>query len=247
MGLLDDMKLIAAESAIRSKELHVKLTITAGKKSLNLGILDGNSIVLRQKNTGCVYFDDVDGEFLIMDYQWDGPKYETKLVTTSKTRYGGNDYSEGRTKRTGRLTGAVVGTLIAPGPGTLIGAMAGTGNKKTKGVVKHRGSDLTTQTTQEVTTELPTTASMQLKHTTTGEVIYISFACNEAINQEVQRILAVCSSYRPEPPRIETPVVQELAAPADPIEQMKKYKELLDLGIISEEEFSKKKKELLSL
>ena len=33
----------------------------------------------------------------------------------------------------------------------------------------------------------------------------------------------------------------------DPIEEIKKYKELLDTGIISQEEFDKKKKELLNL
>lgn len=33
----------------------------------------------------------------------------------------------------------------------------------------------------------------------------------------------------------------------DVFEQVKKYKELLDMGIITEEEFNKKKKELLNL
>ena len=33
----------------------------------------------------------------------------------------------------------------------------------------------------------------------------------------------------------------------DPIEEIKKYKELLDSGIINQEEFDKKKKELLNL
>lgn len=43
-------------------------------------------------------------------------------------------------------------------------------------------------------------------------------------------------------------VTAAAAVPAvDPIEQIKKFKELLDMGIISEEEFSAKKKELLGL
>ena len=33
----------------------------------------------------------------------------------------------------------------------------------------------------------------------------------------------------------------------DPVEEIKKYKELLDLGIISQEEFDEKKKDLLGL
>lgn len=33
----------------------------------------------------------------------------------------------------------------------------------------------------------------------------------------------------------------------DPVDEIKKYKELLDLGVISQEEFDKKKKELLNL
>ena len=33
----------------------------------------------------------------------------------------------------------------------------------------------------------------------------------------------------------------------DPIEEIKKYKELLDSGIINQEEFNKKKKDLLNL
>ena len=37
------------------------------------------------------------------------------------------------------------------------------------------------------------------------------------------------------------------AAPVDPYEEMKKLKELLDLGIITEDEFARKKKEILGL
>ena len=34
---------------------------------------------------------------------------------------------------------------------------------------------------------------------------------------------------------------------SDPIEEIKKFKDLLDIGVITQEEFDKKKKELLNL
>ena len=37
------------------------------------------------------------------------------------------------------------------------------------------------------------------------------------------------------------------AQKSDPIEDIKKFKELLDIGVITQEEFDKKKKELLNL
>lgn len=43
------------------------------------------------------------------------------------------------------------------------------------------------------------------------------------------------------------PQYQQQAAPADPFAEIQKYKQLLDCGIITPEEFNQKKKELLGL
>ena len=48
-------------------------------------------------------------------------------------------------------------------------------------------------------------------------------------------------------PAIPQPQPQEALPAVDPIAEIKKFKELLDMGIISQEEFAAKKKQLLGL
>lgn len=63
--------------------------------------------------------------------------------------------------------------------------------------------------------------------------------CAQAINTKFHQVL---DEFR----RLGTPAVQT-APISDPYEELKKLKDLLDLGIVSEEEFNAKKRELLGL
>jgi hypothetical protein len=94
--------------------LHLDITTTPGGQPLP-------DTVLQVQPDGYVYFRRVpETLYVVTGLKWDGPQYTTQLRTVSN----------GKTKRTGRVTGAVVGTIIAPGWGTAIGAGLGTGNKR---------------------------------------------------------------------------------------------------------------------
>ncbi|MBQ7122603.1 MAG: SHOCT domain-containing protein [Clostridia bacterium] len=72
---------------------------------------------------------------------------------------------------------------------------------------------------------------------------------NTLFKVEAERVVAVYHQFRKSiktassQPQV---VVQQAACAADPIEQIKKLKDMLDIGIISQEEFDQKKAELLS-
>lgn len=72
---------------------------------------------------------------------------------------------------------------------------------------------------------------------------------NTLFKVEAERVVAVYHQFRKSiktassQPQV---VVQQAACAADPIEQIKKLKDMLDMGIISQEEFDQKKAELLS-
>lgn len=134
MSLFDSLKGFASEVVTQSKENHIKVTLVSGKKCFYLGPLE-NSVVIRQNEQGFIYFDDIEGTYKIAGYEWGGPEYKSVTKTTGKTTKDGTTHSEGREKRTGRLTGAAVGSVFGPG-GAVIGAMVGTGNKKKNGTEK---------------------------------------------------------------------------------------------------------------
>lgn len=188
MSLLDSAKSMASELSMKAKEFHVKLEIVSGKQYLNLGRLD-RSVVLRQNNDGYIYFDTIEGFYKIVDYKWDGPVYETVSETTSTVKKGGKDKTGGKEKRTGRLTGAIVGSIIAPGPGTLIGAMVGTGNKKTNSETKHHGVDKGKSVTREFSSEIPATAYLTLKDPKENVLFSFAFKCDSQVNGEMMNLL----------------------------------------------------------
>lgn len=71
---------------------------------------------------------------------------------------------------------------------------------------------------------------------------------NTLFKVEAERVVAVYHQFRKsiKTAASQPQVVVRQAAAADPIEQIKKLKDMLDMGIISEEEFNQKKSELLS-
>lgn len=187
MGLFDE-----------SKD-SVKLSVIAGKKNFGGAVGFSNILTLKQHSSGAVYVSGVDGPqvYTIVDYQWDGPEYKSVTTTKNVTKTSGDsnhiEHTKEKTKRTGRVTGAVAGTLIFPGPGTIIGAMVGTGNKKTKGktIGRERHGETSTQrgTTSTKNIEVQGTAYMTLHNLKTGETFTFSFRCDSKLHVTVTNML----------------------------------------------------------
>ena len=215
-----------AASRTRAKEVHTFLTLTAGKKELGLGIFSA-SVVMRQSEDGYVYFDTMRGhQYEIVDYHWDGPRYKTVSVNDTHTSLQG----KGR-KHTG-IGGALVGTMIAPGIGTIIGHEIGKNR-----VIGHGSKDSrSVSSSSEVETDSP--ASITLVDVTDHNKKIIGFNCNSKLNIEIQNFNMKLQTEHPS-------YAEQIHTESGAIQLLKQYKELLDDGVITEEEFLEKKKQLL--
>ena len=191
MSLFDSVKGFASEMVTQSKENHVKVTLVSGKKCFYLGPLE-NSVVIRQNENGFIYFDDIDGTYKIAGYEWGGPEYKSVTKTTGRTTTDGTSHSKGREKRTGRLTGAAVGSLFGPG-GAVIGAMVGTGNKKTKGTEKSHSVAQHTGQTTSYEQETDSVAYMTLTDPATQYSFSFGFKCNSKIHGDILNMLHASS------------------------------------------------------
>lgn len=223
MGFTDGLKASWDKMQTQNKELHVSLQITSGKKFLNMSAFS-NQITLRQNAEGNIYFDKVDGFFEITGYEWEGPRFKTVATTdtTSKTHE--------KSKKKGSIGGAVIGTMLMPGVGTAIGYASGGKKKKTGSIESNSVSSA-----EEVETD--SNAKMTLRNLGTGESFTIGFLCNSNLDGELRNFGM----------SVRATTVEEITQQKSKVELMKEYKDLLDAGIISEEEFAQKKKEILGI
>lgn len=207
----------------------LRLRVISGKESFDLPSRK-TPFLLRQWKDGYVTIADMPEKYTLMDYEWNGPEYRTveKTTTTSHTK----GKSKEKTKRRGHLTGAVIGTAIAPGVGTIVGAAVGTG-KKTKG--KNNSITTGTATTTSDNIEVDSYASMKMRNIETNQINTIGFYCSSNIDMQLKSFNISKSSDASENVRNQKTSV----------ELLKDYKELLDSGIITQEEFEQKKIELL--
>ena len=224
MGFTDNIKASWDKMQTQAKELHVTVEVKSGKQFLNMGPLT-SSITIRQNADGNIYFDKVDGFFEITDYQWEGPRYKTVATTNSTEK------SKEKTKKKGGLGGAVVGTMVAGPIGTAVG-FAATRKKDKKG----EKEDNTIASEEEVETK--SNAKMTLRNLSTGESFTIGFLCDSKIDGDL-------SNFNMNTQR--TVTTSEVTQQKSKVELMKEYKDLLDAGIINEEEFAQKKKEMLGI
>lgn len=213
-----------------SKTPKVILTITSGKQYLNMGIFS-STITMSKDEANHIIFGKLNSKYEILEYNWDGAKYES--VTNASKTSTTNVEGKGKEKRTGRVAGAVIGTVLLPGVGTVIGASVGTG-KKTKG--KSTSSNIGNETVTHKDVEVKSPASLKLRNIDTNDIIVIGFECDSKLDVELQNFNL---------PASQAEFIQDISTQKSSVQLLKEYKELYDLGVISEEEFLKKKNELL--
>ena len=161
----------------------------------------------------------------------------TRTVTNSKQKRG--------------IGKAVVGGLLF-GP---VGAIAGGAMATKKGVSTSYASEIPVANglSVEITTN-DVTHPVIILPLLICEVQKSSHAFKQIIKQaeEIFNIFqSIADNNHPEEPEkseeCDTPVETQNSANSSPIDEIKKYKELMDEGIITEEEFQAKKKQLLGI
>lgn len=219
MGIMDSIK----KGLECSKDKSITLQIKFGNKDIGVGHL----ATMRQKEGGEVYFNTSDDVLYdIISYSWDGPIYKEVVVINTKTKT-----EKTKKGKAGKMTtGAVVGTILFPGVGTVVGAAIGAGTKSKENTL---GSSNSTQTTSKVEEE--GTAILTLRNRNTQKQATITIKCTSNINSQL-----LCFDI-PKENDIITKSNDTMAA----LNGIKALKELLDLGAITEEEFEAKKKEFL--
>ena len=234
--------------AIEAMQNSYSIVLSSGQREVPNFM--GRTTLVRRSD-GLVYFQsEKDILYEVLEVSWDGPYYQTRIVTdtaeNSKTKKG----------RKGRLVGAAVGALFGPG-GALLGAAIGTGSKsKTKGQSRSE--------TYEEQTEQPAALFMTLQNLMQGKVVQIS---TDVMSNQAYELLGLLNPYDSAvsggttrnmdyagdslletPVQVNAvPVVPTSVSTIDPYEELKKAKELLDLGILTQEEFDQKKRELLGM
>lgn len=137
------------------------------------------------------------------------------------------------TYRTHHLLGALIGTAIAPGVGTVIGGLEGTGSK----------ADTSTDSssyTYPVQDEITTKATITLEDLESKDVFPVEFDCNSDLNDTRKKLY----NFKPKPIPVSSHPDSEKM---DPFQQVEELKKLLDERIITQAEFDRKKKQLLDL
>lgn len=145
---------------------------------------------------------------------------DVKEVTSTKTK--------GKEKRKGVMTRAVVGTVLMPGVGTLAGALT---------AKKHSTGESESVTNQQVTKTIVLTRNDPFK-------TVLNFPYNADLEVKLRSILTENIAKLSQPL-----VTQQLEQPVKEIsvaDELIKLKELLDAGILTEEEFQLQKQKILS-
>ncbi|HER8963783.1 TPA: SHOCT domain-containing protein [Streptococcus pyogenes] len=145
-----------------------------------------------------------------------------KEVTSTK--------SNGKEKRKGVMTRAAVGTILMPGVGTLAGAL--TAKKQSTG-------ESEAVTSQQVTRTIVLTRDDPFK-----TVLNIPY--NAELEVKLRSILAKnLSQTAPVEQVAEAPQVEQPISSVSVADELMKLKELLDAGVLTQEEFTAQKQRLL--
>ncbi|HBG1232736.1 TPA: SHOCT domain-containing protein [Clostridioides difficile] len=157
---------------------------------------------------------------------------ENKLLKEEKMRikfsdlYSVNKYSEKEIAYNNKsvVGRAAIGTLFGP-MGTIVGGLSGTGNKKSK--------------TEKLFISIEYFSHGELREIIAEDSI-LNFHSQEFIDN-IRRKINISKN------NLENNKEKQIKSNDDAIQQVKGLKELLDMGAITDEEFNKKKKELLNL
>ena len=149
----------------------------------------------------------------------------TKGVTNSETVKKG---------KSGKMaTGAIIGTVLLPGVGTVVGAAIGAGGKG-KSKTQSTNESATQQVHKQI--EKNSTAILKLQRISDGTIFPVTITCNSNIDSQIRCFLI----------EKESTISDTSKDMTDALKGIKALKELLDMGAITQVEFDIKKKQLLN-
>ena len=214
------------------------LQIKNGREKIGVNFTGLTEMI--QNEEGLIFFNKKEPiYFELLEYAFDGAIYNT--VVESKQNGLSVTKEKNKSKKKAQLRkivgGAILGTMLFPGIGTLAGAYVGGKNRDKK---KEKNNSVTEDSYRVIKTqkrvEVPSTAMLKLKNITTSEKFSIQIVCDSSKNAQLINF------------KIKNPTPTSLVdISKSNVEQIKEYKELLDLDIINQEEFNKKKVEILNL
>ena len=226
MGFIDNAKTLTSNMIV-SDGKRIRLNIVSGKQYLNL--MFSNSVIMYENQNGFVHFTELPNEFFtIKNFDWEGPKYQDVLMTKDTGK------SKTKTKAKGGIAGAVIGTMFVPGIGTAVGYALTRGKNET---TKH-DNQIETVANQS---EMLSIATLELENVNTHSIIVLGINCNSQIAIELKNFRGF---YNTKSDEAQT---KDMSMQQNKIELIKQYKELLDMGVITQEEFNKKKNELFDI
>lgn len=226
---------IAQQNRERMQMTKVQLNICSGQQQIKTG----TTTTMFQKPTGEVFFGVNQRDlYKLVDYSWAGPQYN---VITNSTKTG----THTKKGKGGKVAaGAVIGGLVNP-TGALIGAAVGASGKGVTNINENTHS-ISSQV------EVNTPATIKLQNIATGQFASIVIACNTLVDSQIKCFITdiqennIVSEIPDTTETTDVPTIP-VSESVDAVEEIKRYKELADAGIITDEEFEMKKKQLLGL
>lgn len=226
--------------------IQVQLQVQSGTQLIH----SKAQTTMYQRPDKTIYFDSNRYDsFSLIGYEWNGAVYNTVSSATSTTN--------GKEKTNGHMVamtaGAVIGGIATGGVGPLVGAAIGAGGKR-----KKKNNSITQNNTIQQQIEVSTPATLTFINNRTGQQFGIVIKCNSLVDSSIKcftftepKPLAPVEDKKPEPAPAPTPTPTPTASTInntpDKYEELKKLKELYDMGIVTSDEFEAKKKQLLNL
>ena len=239
MGLFDSVVNSMKESHEKSKLLEQKHAECDKDLSIYLNFISGNKelglykyATLRQKNDGTVYFnynDDV--LYRLVGYEWNGPIYEQIITTNSQGNYSSETVKKGKSGK--MAAGALIGTALMPGVGTVVGAAIGAGGKSKSNSNAHVASNAQ-QVNKQI--EQQGNAIIHLHNISDNSFHSLTFVCDSSIDSKMR-------FFHVDQAKTTSEMTKDIT---DSLKGIKALKELLDMGAITQEEFDTKKQQLLN-